>query len=136
MDMLSVIHSHNRWLIFAFGLLSLLATLPAFFGKKPLSSAALLIMRIYVWIVTLQFVIGVVQLIARWDDAGSMLRHRLEHAFCMLLVLGVLHMRKRWMKGPDPVIARNAMLVMLTSIILIVLGITVITAAKGATIFG
>lgn len=136
MDLLTTIHSHDRWIIFLLGAAAFIVSLAAFLGKRALSKAALLTIRIYALMMTLQFVIGLVQLIGRWDDAGVMLRHRLEHAFCMLLALAVLHMRGKWSKGPDVVTARNMMLVVLTSIILVVLGITVVSMPKGVNIFG
>ncbi|CAN5565735.1 hypothetical protein BH10BAC6_BH10BAC6_10080 [soil metagenome] len=136
MDILTTIHSHDRWIIFLLGAAAFVFCLAAFLAKKALSRTALLVVRLYTLMMTFQFVIGVVQLIGRWDDAGVMLRHRLEHAFCMLLALTVLHMRGKWSKGTPVGTSRNMMLVVLTSIILVVLGITVVTMPKGVNVFG
>jgi len=136
MDILTTIHSHDRWIIFLLGAAAFVFCLAAFLGKKALSKTAFFVLRLYVLTMTLQFVIGLVLLIGRWDDAGVMLRHRLEHAFCMLLALTVLHMRGKWSKGSPFATARNMMLVVLTSIILVVLGITVVSMPKGVNIFG
>ena len=136
MDLLATIHSHDRWIIFLLGIVAFVLCLAAFLGKRALSKSALLSVRLYTLMMTFQFVIGIVQLIGRWDDAGIMLRHRLEHAFCMLLALTVLHMRGKWSKGSAVGTARNMMLVVLTSIILVVLGITVVSMPKGVNIFG
>ena len=79
--------------------------------------------KTYVWVLTLQVLVGIIQLIARWDMYGEGLRHRLEHGFIMLIVLGIAHMSGRFMRMPAPIGPRNTMFMMAATIILIVLGI-------------
>ena len=123
MDTLFTLHSHMRHLIFLLGAIAFVVSLIAFIRKTDITGITKVAIKTYVWVLTLQVLVGIIQLIVRWDTYGEGLRHRLEHAFIMLIVLGIAHMSGKFMRRPSPIGPRNTMFMMAATIILIVLGI-------------
>jgi hypothetical protein len=122
----------HRWMehfIYLLAGLAVIFTLIDVIRKKSLSTPAIWAVRIYSIVLTLQFLIGLIQLILRWSDFGDGLRYRIEHATIMLLALTSVHLAPRYMKLADTKGARNTMFLMVGSIILIVLGTTLIKGA-------
>ncbi len=126
MELITTLHSHMRHLIFLMAILSFLVALITTLRKADFAGWMRVLIKVYVWLITLQFVFGVIQLISRWSDFGDGLRLRLEHAFIMFIVLGILHYGMKFVRMASPKGPRNTTFVMAASIILIVLGISIL----------
>lgn len=97
--------------------------------KAPLGKLSVWTVRAYLVGVTLQLVLGLLQLVMRWSDFGDGLRYRLEHALIMIVAVGIVHMAPRFMRRGDVIGSRNTTFMMVASIALIVLGTTLIKSA-------
>lgn len=126
METLLTIHSHMRWLVLLVALIALVKTAMSFLGKKDLGKLDWTLVRTHGWLITLQFLTGIIVLITRWSDFGDGLRHRLEHALMMIVAMTIVHMTGRWRRNPSPASTRNTFLTVLASIILIVLAILIL----------
>ena len=126
MELLTTLHSHMRHLIFLLAMLSFLSALITTVRRVDFDGWMKFIIKFYVYVVTLQAVIGIIQLITRWSDFGDGLRHRLEHAFIMIVAVGILHYGMKFVRMAAPKGPRNTTFVMAASIILILLGISIL----------
>ncbi len=126
MDFLATMHSHMRHLIFTLGVLSFVFSLFTFLRKAQPAKWEKILVKTYVYVLTLQFLLGLIQLLYRWSDYGDMLRVRLEHGFIMLVAVGIGHWGLKFVRKGGAMGTRNTMLVVAATIILIVLGILIL----------
>lgn len=129
METISLIHAKMLHLLYLLATLAILFPLINTVRKQPLNALSIWTVRAYMIAITLQLILGTVQLIARWSDLGEGLRFRLEHAFIMLLAVACVHVTPRFIKRGDVIGARNTTFVMIASLALIILGATLITSA-------
>lgn len=129
METIMTIHAKAEHLIYLLAGLAVVFPLVDTLRNRPLSNPARWSVRVYTIVATLQFLLGITQLIARWSDFGDGLRYRLEHAGLMFVAVACIHMAPRFMKRTDATGARNTAFLMIASIALIVLGTTLIKAA-------
>lgn len=120
---LTTFHSHMRHLIFLLGFLSFAASAVFFFKRVDMPKWSKGLVRGYAWTLTLQLLIGIVNLITHWGDPAESTRYRMEHAVIMLAAVGAVHVAGKYLRMPAPLGPRNTMILMLGSIVLIVLGI-------------
>ena len=123
MDFLLTMHSHMRHLVLTLGVLAFLFSLITFLRRKHPARWERVLVKSYVYVITLQMILGLIQLIGRWSDYGEMLRLHLEHGFIMLVAVGLGHYGLKFLRAPAPIGARNTMFVIAATLILIVLGI-------------
>jgi hypothetical protein len=133
MDTLIVLHSHMRHLVMLLAALAVVLPGVAALRRVALSKIDVLAVRLFAGVVTLQWLLGLIQLVMRWSDLGDGLRTRLEHAALMTVVVGLVHMSGRWIKAPADVGPRNITFFMLACLLLIQLGIALV--APHFTIF-
>lgn len=129
MDTLVFLHSKLHHSIYLLAGLSLVFPLIAFVKKSPVSSLGMGLVRTYSIVITLQLLIGLTQLIMRWSDFGDGLRYRLEHATLMIVAVALVHMTPRFIKRGDTAGARNALVMLVGSLVLILLGVSLIQRA-------
>lgn len=120
---LTTLHSHMRHLIFLLGFLSLVVTAVFFFKRVDLPKWTKVLVRGYGLVLTIQFLIGIVNLISQWGVPEGSTRYRMEHAAIMLTAVGIVHFANKYMRLPAPLGPRNTMILMAGTIVLIVLGI-------------
>ncbi len=130
MDFLLTLHSHMRHLVFLLGGIAAILALVTFVRNGSFASWMRITIKGYVYLLTVQVVIGLIHLIGRWSTSGVDLRHRLEHAFIMLVMVGVAHYGMKYFRTPGPLGPRNIFLVLLTTLILIVLGISILPTGR------
>ena len=130
MDTLLTLHSHMRHLVFLLGGIATILALVTFLRKSSFAPWMKVAIKGYVYLVTVQVAIGLIHLFGRWSTSGVELRHRLEHAFVMLVMLGIAHYGMKFFRTPSPMGPRNMFLVMLTTLILIVLGIMILPTGR------
>lgn len=130
MDTLFTLHSHMRHLIFLLGAFAFIVSLVSFMRKAEFASWMKISIKVYVYVLTLQALVGIVQLIVRWDTFGDGLRHRLEHTALMVVVVGIAHMSGKYLRMPAPVGPRNTMFMMAATIVLVILGIALLPTGR------
>ncbi|MBM4179326.1 MAG: hypothetical protein FJ211_08350 [Ignavibacteria bacterium] len=129
MDTLIFLHSKLHHSIYLLAALSLVFPLLALVKKTPISSLGMGLIRTYSIVITIQLLIGISQLIMRWSDFGEGLRYRLEHATLMIVAVALVHMAPRFVKRGDTAGNRNALLMLLGSLVLVLLGVSLIQRA-------
>jgi len=129
MELIVTIHRSMEHLIYLLAALAVVFPLIDTIRKAPLGKLSVWTVRAYLVGVTLQLVLGLLQLAMRWSDFGDGLRYRLEHALLMIVAVGIVHMAPRFMRRGDAIGSRNTTFMMVASIALIVLGTTLIKSA-------
>jgi hypothetical protein len=129
MELIVTIHRSMEHLIYLLAALAVVFPLIDTIRKAPLGKLSVWTVRAYLVGVTLQLVLGLLQLVMRWSDFGDGLRYRLEHALLMIVAVGIVHMAPRFMRRGDVIGSRNTTFMMIASIALIVLGTTLIKSA-------
>ncbi|MBU3741546.1 MAG: hypothetical protein FGM24_04590 [Candidatus Kapabacteria bacterium] len=124
MEMLFVIHSHMRWLVLLVAAVALVVTARTWIAKKTPGKIDGLATRLHAIMLTLQFLTGIITLVNRWGLDDGLLRYRMEHTTLMLVALTMSHLTGRW-RG-TPVATRNAFLMVVGSVILVLLAILVL----------
>ncbi|MFM8177679.1 MAG: hypothetical protein ACKOB6_09810 [Candidatus Kapaibacterium sp.] len=126
MDTLLVIHSHNRNLFVLLAVIAIVKLSWNILRTAEFGKSDMLILRIFSALMTLQFFIGLVLLYrvgttASWDMAA--LRHQFEHAFTMILALGLSHMAPMARKADAPVRNGRALMYVAGTLLLIIVGV-------------
>lgn len=131
MDFIFKLHSEMRWVILALAAITLIKLLVSLFGKRALDKADNILVRTYALVLLLQLLLGLMQFVIRWEDyAGDGLRHRLEHAFIMLIAVALAHTARRFRHKIPPIAIRNTTLMIAASILMIILGIWILPSAR------
>lgn len=126
METLLIIHSHTRWLVLFFVVAAILKLSLLLVRKQKYTSVDTMLVRVYGAILSLQWLIGLIMLISRGADAGwdmAIMRLQIEHGTTMTLALVCAHFVGRWKKAADAVRARNTLIFLLLSLVLILVGI-------------
>jgi heme A synthase len=134
MDILWSAHSWMRYVILIAGLLSLVMALMSVTKRTELTSATKTVIRVFVYALTAQALLGIIQLVVLWTEYEGALRHRMEHGALMLVVVGLAHYGMRFVRMPAPVGPRNMTIVLAGLIILIILGILILP--QGMAVLG
>ncbi|MCX6140788.1 MAG: hypothetical protein NTX15_08175 [Candidatus Kapabacteria bacterium] len=129
MEIISLLHAKMLHLLYLLAALSILFPLINTVRKQQLNAVSIWTVRVYMVAISIQLVLGIVQLVSKWSDLGDGLRFRLEHAFIMLLAVACVHVTPRFIKRRDAIGARNTTFVMIASLALIILGATLIKTA-------
>lgn len=131
MDIIFKLHSEMRWLILGLAVVTIVKLLISLFGKRSLDKTDNILVRTFAIVLSLQLLLGLMQFVIRWDDySGEGLRHRLEHAFLMLIALTLAHMSRRFRNALPPIAVRNTLFMIVASVLLIVLGIMILPEAR------
>ncbi len=129
MELIITLHRSMEHLIYLLAALAVVFPLIDTLRKQALGKLSVWSVRAYLVGVTLQLVMGLLQLVMRWSDFGDGFRYRLEHAALMIVAVGIVHMAPRFMRRADATGSRNTTFMMIASIALIVLGTTLIKSA-------
>lgn len=132
METIILAHQHMRWLVIGLAVITTIKLAISLFSSKELGKADSILVRIYGLVLTIQVLIGMTQLAMRWSDFGDGLRYRLEHAFIMLVAVGMVHMTARWRQVPPQIAVRNTTLMIFGSLVLIILAILILPQGSHA----
>ena len=121
MDIITTIHSINRWLIIVVGLIAAVKFLIGWLGKSNYKPADRGLMTAYTILLDLQLLLGIILLIG-----GELARYRIEHAFTMIIAIVLAHLSRLWRDKDDPVKFRNNFLAIAAGLLLIVAGLNVL----------
>lgn len=118
MDIILTIHSLNRWLILAVGVISAVKFLAGWLGKSSYQPLDQRLMTLYTILLDIQLLLGIILL---FGDA--LVRYRIEHAITMLIAIVLAHLSRLWRDKEDPAKFRNNFLAIAIGLLLIVAGI-------------
>lgn len=129
METLLTLHTKMHHGLYLLAGLSVAVALVALLRKQLITGLGLWIIRIYSIVLTLQVIVGLLQLAMRWSDLGDGLRYRLEHGTLMLVALTLVHLTPRFIRKGDSTGTRNTLLLLVGSLALMLLGVSLIQRA-------
>lgn len=130
---LITVHGLIRWVLAALALIVLVRYATGWLGKRPFTDADRQLGAIYAGAITVQFVLGLVNLI--WLGLNGAFRPsvHIEHAFYGLVATGLTHMAPMFKNQPDAMRFRNAFFLVLASLLLVLLSVV---RLRGSFLFG
>ena len=128
-------HSWIRWLALLAAAAALIRYVLGWLQGHEFDGLARGLMAAYSGLLDLNALIGLIQLIAFWGDysaiAGGFPRTQIEHFTTLLIAVIVAHLPARlWQDKPAAVRYRNGALAILASLVLIIVGITVLAGNR------
>ena len=123
MDFIWSFHSYMRFAILLMGVISVILSGYYAIQRALMPQGAKTFIKAYVYVLTFQVAIGILQLLVMWNEYQGALRHRLEHATIMIVTLGVAHYGLKFLRSTAPSAPRNAAIVMAGILVLILCGI-------------
>jgi hypothetical protein len=126
MNILLVIHSILRWVILLVAVIAILVFLVSWLRRSQLQGVDRGLMSGFSGLMDLQATIGLVLLI--WGGLGGIgfPSYRIEHGLIMVLAAVVAHLSARWKNAEEPLRYRNYFLIILASLVLVMIGISVL----------
>jgi hypothetical protein len=126
MDILFSIHSILRWVLLVEGVLVVVKFAANWLRQDPYSGLDRTLTAAFSGLMDLQALLGIFYLL--WDGlaGASFPRFRLEHAFLMIVAAVLTHLPGRWQDADAPVRFRNTAFTFLISLILIVVGVSLL----------
>jgi hypothetical protein len=93
MQVIQTIHGHSKWIVAAIALVLVVKFLLGLIQKGKPQNLDLTLARVFAIVMTLQFVMGVINLVAKLTGvSGAMYRQAWEHAFTGTIIVGLSHM--------------------------------------------
>ena len=114
-------HSGVRWLVVAAALAALVFFGYGWLAKKYSAKPARILPAAYSGLLDLQVLIGFIYLFTAGFN-----RYRLEHMTVLLIAAVVAHLPRKWRDGAVEIYYRNTFFTVLASIILIIVGVSLI----------
>lgn len=131
MDIILTIHSLNRWLIVAVGVIAAVKFLAGWLGKSSYQPLDQRLMTIYTILLDIQLLLGIILLIGM-----GLLGYRIEHAITMIVAIVLAHLSRLWRDKEDRVKFRNNFLAITVGLLLIVAGVFVLPQGWGLGVGG
>ncbi|GIV83224.1 MAG: hypothetical protein KatS3mg052_0231 [Candidatus Roseilinea sp.] len=130
---LITVHGLIRWVLAALALIVLVRYATGWLGKRSFTAADRQLGAIYAGAITVQFVLGLINLI--WLGVNGAFRPgaHIEHAFYGLVATGLTHMMPMFKNQPDATRFRNAFFLVLASLLLVLLSVV---RLRGSFLFG
>jgi hypothetical protein len=124
-----MIHSILRWVILLVAVIAIIVFLVAWLRRSQLQGVDRGLMSGFSGLMDLQATLGIILLI--WGGLGGIgfPAYRIEHGLIMVLAAVVAHLSARWKNVDGPVRYRNYFLIILGSLLLVLLGISVLPGA-------
>jgi hypothetical protein len=121
-----LIHSVVRWAVVVFALIVLARLLIGWLQRRDFTPLDGKLTRWFTMAFDIQVLIGIVYLVWSGIADGNWSHHRLEHAFLMLVALGVVHLSMRWRKAGDLTRFRNTFLSFAAGLAIVILGVALL----------
>lgn len=131
-DIFQFLHSWLRWIFLVIAVIALVYFLINWMQKKPWVKQGQTLLTMFSSTLGLQWILGLVLFLAYQIPAGFTIRHQWEHLVPQTIALIVAHMHFSWRRRemPDANRWRNGFLLIVAVLIIIVIGITVLPAAR------
>jgi len=123
MDIIFTLHSHFRWLVLTFAVITILLYLQVWLSKRSFSKIDKIIGLIFISIIDFQVLLGIINLVIVASNSQELHAKQVEHAGTMLCALGLVHLAARWKNKPDTLRFRNTSLFYFLALVLVFNGI-------------
>ncbi|MBS1536314.1 MAG: hypothetical protein JST20_01035 [Bacteroidetes bacterium] len=123
MDFIFTLHSHFRWLVLTFAVITILLYVQGWLSKRNFSKIDKIVGLIFISIIDLQVLLGIINLISVAYKTQEIHAKQVEHAGTMFCALGLVHLAARWKSKPDTLRFRNTGLFYFLALVLIFNGI-------------
>ena len=129
MNILLMIHSILRWVILLVAVIAIIVFLVSWLRRSQLQGMDRGLMSGFSGLMDLQATIGIVLLV--WSGLAGLgfPRYRIEHGVIMVLAAVVAHLSARWKNADEPLRYRNYFLTILASLVMVLIGISVLPGA-------
>ncbi len=129
MNILLMIHSILRWVILLVAVIAVVVFLVSWLRRSTLNGMDRGLMSGFSGLMDLQATLGIILLI--WGGLGGIgfPTYRIEHGLIMILAAVVAHLSARWRSAEEPLRYRNYLFTILGSLILVLIGISVLPGA-------
>ena len=126
MNILLTVHSALRWLILIVAVAAIVKFLIGWLRRSPFTGMDRGLMSGFSGLMDLQATLGLILLL--WGGFAGMgfPRYRIEHGFFMILAAVAAHLSARWKNAEAAVRFRNDLFLILASLLLVVIGISVL----------
>lgn len=121
MDIILTIHSINRWIIVAVAVVAAVKFAIGWIGNRSYQPVDRMLMLGLTILMDLQLLLGIILLVGL-----GLVRYQIEHAVAMVIAVAILHLSARWRKAADTIKFRNNLLAIIFSIIIIILGVSLL----------
>lgn len=119
-------HSLVRWLVVIAAIAAVVKLTLGLAQKSVFDNLTQRIMRIFSGLISLQWLIGLIFLIAYGSVVGFGLRHFWEHLVVMTIAVGVAQMHNRWKNADAPTRYRNTLLLVIGALALVFIGVALL----------
>lgn len=126
MEFIYTLHSHFRWLVLLFAVVTVLLYLQGWLSKRRFSKMDRIMGIIFVSTVDLQVLLGLINLISivSITSVAEVLHvKQIEHIGTMIAALVLIHVAAKWKSKPDTIRFKNTFFFYFVAIILIFNGI-------------
>ncbi|BCX03153.1 MAG: hypothetical protein KatS3mg053_1091 [Candidatus Roseilinea sp.] len=130
---LITVHGLIRWVLAVLALIVLVRYAIGWLGKRSFTSLDRQLGVAYAGVITVQFVLGLVNLILLAVNGAFRPGIHIEHAFYGLVATGLAHMTPMFKNQPDATRFRNAFFLVLASLLLVLLSVM---RLRGSFFFG
>jgi hypothetical protein len=130
MNILVIIHSILRWVILLVAVIAMVVFLVSWLRRSQLGGMDRGLMSGFSGLMDLQATIGIVLLIWGGLSGVGFPANRIEHGLIMILAAVVAHLSARWKNTEEPLRYRNYFLIILASLVLVLIGISVILLTR------
>jgi uncharacterized membrane protein YphA (DoxX/SURF4 family) len=120
-DIIQTIHSIVRWAIVLVGLIALVKFAAGWLAAMVYQRFDRILMSAFMGLLDLQLVLGIILLIGL-----GLAAFRIEHAVTMIVAIVLVHLSVRWRDKEDRIKFRNNFIVILTALIIIYLGVSIL----------
>lgn len=124
MEIIFMAHSGLRWVILLVAVVAIVKFTIGWLKGGPFKGMDRGLVSGFSGLMDLQVLLGLIFLI--WNGLAPNVgfpRHRIEHAFIMIVAAVVAHLSARWKKAEDKIRFRNSLFVILASLALVLIGI-------------
>ena len=123
MDLIYTLHSHFRWLVLTFAVITVLLYLQGWLSKRNFSKFDRIIGVIFVSVVDIQVLLGIINLISIVSITEEIHAKQIEHVGTMIAATVLIHISAKWKKKPDTIRFRNILLFYFVALVFIFNGI-------------
>jgi hypothetical protein len=123
-EFILTLHSINRWVIVAVGVLAAIKFLIGWLGKRPYGPLDRALMGGFAGLLDLQVLLGIILLIGLGLE-----RYQIEHAITMVVAVVLAHLSIRWRNAADTTRFRAQFILIALALLIIYAG--VVTLPQG-----
>ncbi len=136
MALVLTLHSIMRWLAILVSIAAIVKFAAGWLKKQPFDKTASALAGAFGGMMDLQLALGL--LFFAWNGmlVGFGLRYRWEHLAIMLAAVVVAHLPSMWKKLDDEKRYRNSLAAIIVSLILVVLGVTLLPGSRWLAVTG